>query len=584
MISQRIVIGAFGLIVFLAAPALRADNPPPANVPINAKIESLPDGDSLLLSQARYQVRTDGTVLDPSTGKPVSREELPFLIQRLQSNQRLKALLQLNLILNQSRGEKHLTPAERESIRKIVSENWRLFSHQTRKDFRGYFSLQELEAMNRIPLPQAAMTEPELQDHSSSSPEKADIESRPAESASRIVPAQAPAAAQLMPAVLVPAPLQQSAAPPAEISRPAAEPPPLESLNARPEKPAAPQLGVMLPWSPGRTITLPKPETPTPIESSVSTAAASAQTSPDISSAPVARASAEPAALSESTAAAVSAPPPTPPAPAAPSPAARLEPPSRNVKPEEFENFLLAAPYGREAKSMLRLISAKAPDFARARVLNDVMSSLPQISVDSGRVNGRRHSRLIWEAGGPASVILNEGLILQERRGLFLGSATQLLPISSVEPDSPPIKQERGPWGQTAFYKNGSRRAVFTLETQAGYLLADLVRLDARLRGWDESAYAVETAARAAQWLFYGALRQDDFLDPETRLSYQQWLDQPAQYADHLILSLAASRSGTLDPLRKEPSAASKARAFLAEAAAAEKKFRQERQADAWKE
>ena len=69
----------------------------------------------------------------PSAG----RIDLPRRPSR--RTQRLKALLQLNLILSKSQGEKKLKPAEKEEIRSIVKENWGVFTISTRKDFRGYF-------------------------------------------------------------------------------------------------------------------------------------------------------------------------------------------------------------------------------------------------------------------------------------------------------------------------------------------------------------------------------------------------------------------------------------------------------------
>ncbi|MCX5797214.1 MAG: hypothetical protein NTY77_17120, partial [Elusimicrobia bacterium] len=152
-----------GLILGLSAGALQGQAPG-ADVPYNVKTDPLTEAQTQLLLQNKYQIREDGTVTAADGSQPMARGDMPFVIQRLESGQRLKALLQINLILNRSEGEKNLTAEERESIRKIVKESWRLFTLKTRKTFRSYFSLQELEVMDLAPLPQASMEEPALRD------------------------------------------------------------------------------------------------------------------------------------------------------------------------------------------------------------------------------------------------------------------------------------------------------------------------------------------------------------------------------------------------------------------------------------
>ena len=231
-----------------------------------------------------------------------------------------------------------------------------------------------------------------------------------------------------------------------------------------------------------------------------------------------------------------------------------------------FEKFLTEAPYGREVKALLRLISENAP-FARNRVLNDVLSALPQIVIDPDRAGGRTYSRLQPAPDAVPLIALNNGVVMTEKSRFFFGTTTTLLPrsaktyveaglpapaLQALQAEAVAQKRESGPWGDTAVYADGSRRASFTPEAQAGELLADLVRLDSRLRGWDASAYAVEVVARTAQWLFYGALdsarKSDAFLDPLLRITYRQWLGQPAAYHDGLLLGLSAGRNGTVDP------------------------------------
>jgi hypothetical protein len=235
-----------------------------------------------------------------------------------------------------------------------------------------------------------------------------------------------------------------------------------------------------------------------------------------------------------------------------------------------FEKFLIDAPYGREVKALLRLISERA-SFARIRVLNDVMTVLPQIVIEPDRVGGQTYSRLLAGSDGPFSVVLNSGVVLMEKPRLFLGATTTLLPrsaktyseaglvspaLQALQSEAVPQGQESGPWGDSAVYADGSRRASFTPEVQAGALLAELVRLDSRLRAWNASPYATEVVARTAQWLFYDALvymrRGDAFMDPLTRISYRRWLSEPAAYHDELLLSLTAGRNGTVDPRKAD--------------------------------
>jgi len=261
----------------------------------------------------------------------------------------------------------------------------------------------------------------------------------------------------------------------------------------------------------------------------------------------------------------VAAPAPAPAAPAPPRTAVPLEPPLREVSEADFEKFLAEAPYGRDAKDMLRLIVQKSPVYARTRVLNDVLTVFPQIVSDPTRAGAHTYSRLTTGADGNHVVVLNSGPMLYEKHKLF-GGVTMFLPVSSqayadaglsvpalkaLQADAVSEKSQSGPWGQTAVYADGSQRLLSNAQAQAGYLLAELMRLDSRLRGWDASAYVVEVVARTAQWLFYDALGAGSgggFLDRETRNSYLQWREQPAAYSDQLLQSLAASRSGVVDP------------------------------------
>jgi hypothetical protein len=291
----------------------------------------------------------------------------------------------------------------------------------------------------------------------------------------------------------------------------------------------------------------------------------------------------------------VTAPQAAPPIVEAPAPA----PKPKSTTPEEFERWLTDAPYGHEAKALLKLISAKAPAFLRSRILGNIVARMPQVVFDPDRCGSNLYSRIIEEPGRPATISLNTGVILYEQRQGLFGSTLTLLPqsaklfsdsgaapltLQAFARDSAPKKEEIGPWGRTAVYEDGSRRALFSPEQQAGQLLADLTRLDARWRGWDDSPAVVEQVARLAQWLFYEALlrerREGDFLDLEMRRSFRLWKDRPGEYADYMAQALIA---GAAPGQHAESAGAPLSAAALDEALEAEKRFRQE-QANARKE
>ena len=465
----------------------------------SVKAEPLSDIDSRLLLKAHYQVQPDGTVLPPDVSTPVAHADMPYIVQRLESNQRLQVLVQIDLILSKSQGEKNLTDAERASIRNLLKENWPILTRKLRKDFRVYFSLRELETIDQVPLPQASLAEQDLKDQ----------EAQPV----------------LMPAP--PAPVPPVPPMPAVLVPPAANLPVAIPAAAMPQVQAAEEPPSALPVAVAATVST---ETTVVMASTVTVAA------------PITASTAAPVAL-----------PPTMPS-------------LGEVAAAEFERFLTEAPYGREGQAMLRLIAQYAPPFARRRVLNDLMTLFPRIALDPGRAGDHAYSRLIIGPDASVSIALTGGAILHEQRK-FLGGSVMLLSRSSgtyvatglpvpglqaLQTEAAPTRTQGGAWGQASIYADGSQSVAFSIEAEAGYLLAELMRFDARLRGWDASAYAVEIVARNAQWIFYAALiaeRQADvFLDPQTRDSYRQWLDRPAEYGDDLLQSLTASRNGTMDP------------------------------------
>ncbi|MFA6002447.1 MAG: hypothetical protein WC881_00100, partial [Elusimicrobiota bacterium] len=543
------------------------------------RAEPLAPAQTQLLSDNRFLIKPEGEIIDPVTAQPLLKSDMPFVLQRLESGQRLKALLQLQIILDRNRSEKDMPKEDRAAIRQVVRENWHLFSLKTRKEFRGYFTLQELEPMNQVPLPRAWLHEPELKDHTPAPDEPTDQPK-----AKSLAVAMPSVLVPLGPAVSAAAAAPDAAAPP---TAPPAAPDTASSMSRKPltapasaaaaRSPAAhspEQFGVAQPWAPGQTMDMPKAPAVAPIVEMPPPPAAAPEASaqpaaePPAPLAPAASAAPQPAVSSSSAAQlspAASPPPSAAPIAKAPEPAPQNQLPLRPISVEDFDRFLVDAPYTQDVKALFRLISAKAPDFIRSRVLNDLIAVMPQIVVETERSLDAAHSRLL--PGTTSAIALNPGLALYERRKLLLGGELMLLSLSqkayseaglplpglqALTRSDLPKKQEPGPWGQTSIFPDNSQRALFGPELQAGYLLAELVRLDARLRGWQAGAYASEVAARTAQFMFYDSisrdLRHDGFLDPETRLSFRQWLDRPEEYRDLLLHSLSASRSGVIDP------------------------------------
>ncbi|MBI4377321.1 MAG: hypothetical protein HY549_12850 [Elusimicrobia bacterium] len=469
-----------------------------------------------LLIEHRYQIQSDGKVVGPE-GIAVLKAEFPYLLSRLQGAQRLKALLQLDILLSKSAGgERYLSPKEREEFRKILRDNWPYFTWRMRKKFSNYFSLKELEGLNQSPPAEPGESALAMKD-----PEP--IDDRPPVSES--LP-EGPAAAAPVAAVL------------------ATQPPPPAQAALAGVSAAAPIGGPAA----GLTLGLPATDVAKP---------------PDSALEPASPAAAAPLAPSSATAAV--APPP-----------AAASAPLRDIVREEFHKFLEEAPYSREAKNLLRLISDKAPDFARSRALNAVITSLPLILLDPQRLGLAARTAMTAEQSpsGQKSYTLavSPGPVLHSRKKMFRARQTLLLPESSqayeslglagpkvdaLRADAVALGQEPGPWGATRSYPDGSQRGGFSAVQQAGSLLRQLLLLDAARQGWDGWPYGAELFAASAQNLFYARIhlenKDDAFLDPEMRLAFRQWLERPDEYRDFLFHSLSSSRGALLDPAAAEP-------------------------------
>ncbi|OGR86672.1 MAG: hypothetical protein A3J74_10285 [Elusimicrobia bacterium RIFCSPHIGHO2_02_FULL_57_9] len=518
MNRARAALAAAGFLFFAAATALAVVADPFYNTRLNPFTKLQAD----LLLRNNYQVLPDGSVLTPD-GKPLRRSDMPYLFTRLQSAQRLKALLQLDILLNKSAGEKRLTKAEKEEFRKILRENWPHFTWRMRKHFKSYFTLQELENLNKNIPPghnesALAMKDPEL-----------------------IFETQAAAASDSSPSQ-----------PASEIPLPAGAP------GLAPPK----DVGILKAWT--------APDEPAAIP------AGTVAGLPAGSAVPVSQATLPPAPDAPTAAAPIAIPIGIAPAPLPGVIPRTVASPLREILHDEFAQFLTDAPYSRDAKALLQLISDTTPDFARARALNAAISGLPLIVFDSHRSGGRARAALLVQENPSGeksyAIALSPGPVLYKRKKLFFSGEAMLVSdspqvyaalhipfprLQAAKRDAVALKEQADDWGQTRVYADESRRGTFSQQQQAGSLLRELLLLDAQRQGWDVSAYAAELFAATAQTLlyarFYLELKNDDFLDPEMRASFRQWRERPDEYRDYLVHSLSAGRIGILDARKGDP-------------------------------
>ncbi|NNN07074.1 MAG: hypothetical protein HKL90_14355, partial [Elusimicrobia bacterium] len=137
------------LTLLPAGPARAADAPSgPAYDANAAPLDALSHD---LLSTGGYELRSDGKVWDDVADAPVSRDAMPDLLTRLAGARRLKALIQLDQIFNRYDSERHLSDDDRQAVRALVRDAWPVFGFSTRRDYRSYFTPQELEVLDKIP-------------------------------------------------------------------------------------------------------------------------------------------------------------------------------------------------------------------------------------------------------------------------------------------------------------------------------------------------------------------------------------------------------------------------------------------------
>ena len=593
----------------------------------DVRVAPLDDLSRELLTGNGYEVRDDGKVWDKITETTVNRDDMPYLLSRLASARRLRALLQINNIITRYDSERHLSPEDKEAVRAIARENWAVFGVAPRGDFRAYFTLQEQEALDKIPARFDFMSPVTMNDPLPESvTQAAPVVPAPASAPPPVpapVPVQAPLpqsvtqadpAPTVVPAAVVPAaPVVVAPAaviPAAPVVAPAAPKmiPTLAPLMSMPSlKRESPFAVSTTPVLVAPTVAVAAPEAPVstaPAALAVAVPAAPAAAAPAVSTAaPAVAASTQPAVATPdvgvlkpwtppagSTAAAVAEPvaASTIAAPAAAAPPPPPEPPKPVViGAPEYEKFVAAGPYSKDGRALLELIGKRAPEYCLPLLRRTVVRAVPQIVVDGTRTGlGLRagYSYSAADASAPPTVALSAGpVLLEKKKGMFGGRRVSVLPespeawteLGSPRPaldafsGSSPSTMENGEWGAVRVYADGSRRGTYSPTEQASELLEQLLRLGLKREGLEASEYAARRWARTARLMFEARLKdetkQDGFLDPDRRAELRDWLDRPAEADDAAVSSWAGSRVQAFDPRRGPPEAE---RDFIARARA----------------
>ena len=486
-------------LLFAAALALpgsaRAASDPAA---YDAKAAPLDDLSRELLAGNGYEIRADGKVWDKIGEAPVSRADIAYLLSRLASAKRLRALLEINNIITRYDAERKLTPEDKEAVRVLVRRNWVVFGRSARNDFRSYFSVEELESLDKIA--------PRFETMSAAA-----LSAFPAESVTAAAPA-APAAAPSFKA--------EPAAPPPEAARVA--PPPAPSTSAV----VSEELGTLKPWTPpaGSTIAAAPPPAPP------ATAAATTPQAAAVGEAEYEQFVASGPYTKESKAA--------------------LELIAKRAPdyclPLLRRTVVGAMPQivGDGARTGAELRAGFSPDATNP-------PAPPVVALSPGPVFVEIKKSLF---GPRAAVLLPES----PRTWADLGVARP--PLDALRENATPVSTENGEWGATRVYADGSRRGSYAAAEQAGELLEQLLLLGLSREGLDASAYAARRWARTARLMFAARLkeetRRDDFLDPDRRAELRGWLGHPDEADDLTAAAWAGSRANRLDPRRGPPDAA----------------------------
>lgn len=470
----------------------------------DAKIAPLDDLSRELLTGNGYALNEDGRVWDKINESAVARDDMPFLLSRLASARRLRALLQINAVITRYDSEKNLTPQDKEAVRELVRQNWIVFGIVPRRDFRPYFSLQELESLDRIPprfekMSAVLMTDPAIDSPTAAPP---------------------PTALPVVPATVKPW---------------------LPTLST-------PELGVFRPWTPPVVSSAAAVTAPPPSPATIAVATVAVVTPPVVP------------AIATTTAI---TPAPQPPAPAVLT-AADYEEFVANG-PYSKEGRALLELIGKRAPDFClpllhRTVVGLIPQIVfdgsrtgaslRAGLVHDVANPLtpPTITLSPG----------------PVMVSVKKGLFAERSDTLLPESLQAWSELGVARPDldafateKTPSSVENGPWGSVRVYPDASRRGTYSTFEQAGELLEQILLLGLAQEGFNSSPYAARRWARTARLLFSARLQEEfgqvAFLDPDRRTELGGWRDRSAEEDDLTIASWAGSRVQIYDPRRGPP-------------------------------
>jgi hypothetical protein len=566
----------------------------------DAKIHPLPAETRHLLMDNHYFVHSDGSIWAPLGKEEIRVSQMRVLIRRLKSSERLKALLNIDLILSKN-DSRHLTPDDFNKMRHILKLAWPYFTLANRKHFARYFPREELYSMNATPPDDEADPDLLAEAPLGTPPQASDALSQAAPSSlttTQNIPTESVQGGLSNGVAAMPELSQSSSffpqASQAQIPIPAASV--VETPHIAPPSPLTPQSPVVTtaPPTPVQLVSALSPLSTIPaavmgsVASPVIVASAVSHALPAISPIPnatvvstntviapedlkqilaassVLRA---PGAHGAFGAAIVKSSAPVSLSPLEPASLPSLKP----ISIADVEKFLLVAPYSADAKGLLRLIASNAQEPFRSRALTTAMTIAPAIVLDSESAGLSAHEKVIFKeipGGGKEVVIaLNPAPIISFKREFLFEEWRAMIPSSSsayktlglpvphveaLDASARPEKTEAGPWGQqTQIYSDNSRRGNFSSFEMAGFLLHSLLELQAQMEGWSAFPYQEQSYAYSGQMLLYAQIKDGtkttDFLDPQTRALFEDWLNHPARFHDFIIHSLASGQNSLLD-------------------------------------
>ena len=493
--------------------------------------------DFILLIERGYRFADDGTLQDPRTKKILTQEDYSYLIEDLRSRSRLKALMEINLILSRNDYSSALPAADLEKIREIGRRHWSLLSKSVQDQITPYFKPPEIFELNRT-LPQAPdISHPNdgrtvqhaLLPNGVPLPIDAPLNTMAGplmpisntEQASyiRSAPARPPQPKSDLPPARKSAPLPL----PTETQLENKIPPPPAPLSPAPvpeaEQEAPPAFKATAP-APLRPAPVPEPEQEAPpafkatipAPPPVATAAASSDLAQTILNEP------------ES-------------APNKPALAVRYP----EYKPELFSLFLKTSPYSEDVRNAIRRIESAARPQDRDQALGTLMLALPQINLASPETaGGIRYSLGDTEDSAKRPRIEVRGrLAYSETKKLMSGVQMFLYPAGAQ---------------QISSSQEGSRTLSLSSEQKTGTVLHALMILDEIRMGRSARDARSELKATLAEFNFYKNLPsgKDPVLDPDRAALYSEWKNRPLDFHD-FFRQIPDGRNGVQPPADKTP-------------------------------